>query len=226
MDLRRSELLIGKENVDKIKNIKVFIVGLGGVGGQALEMIVRSGVLNISIMDYDVFEESNINRQILCTNENIGKSKVDEAEKRIKSISPLCKVKKYKVKLDGTFLDKNIIDADYIIDACDDVKAKLELVKYAVKNNIKIISCLGVGNKLDPSKLEITNIWKTSYDPLAKKLRNALRKEKINYKLPVVASKEEVIIKNTKEIPSLALVPNAAGIMLASFVINDIINNI
>ncbi len=225
MDLKRSELLIGKDNVDKLKSAHILIVGLGGVGGSALEMIVRSGIENISIIDYDHFEESNINRQILCTRKNINKSKVDEAEKRIKMINSSCNVTKYNIKLDSTFLSNNTLDVNYIIDACDDVKAKVDLIKYAINNNIKIISCLGTGNKLDPIKLEITNIWKTKYDPLAKKIRSILRKEKINYKLPVVSSVEEVIIKNAKEIPSLALVPNAAGILLASYVINDIIKD-
>lgn len=225
MDLKRSELLIGKDNVDKLKSAHILIVGLGGVGGSALEMIVRSGIENISIIDYDHFEESNINRQILCTRKNINKSKVDEAEKRIKMINSSCNVTKYNIKLDSTFLSNNTLDVNYIIDACDDVKAKVDLIKYAINNNIKIISCLGTGNKLDPTKLEITNIWKTKYDPLAKKIRSILRKEKINYKLPVVSSVEEVIIKNAKEIPSLALVPNAAGILLASYVINDIIKD-
>ena len=225
MNLKRSELLIGKDNLNKLKNAHVLIVGLGGVGGSALEIIVRSGIENISIIDYDHFDASNINRQILCTRKNINKSKVDEAEKRIKMINSSCNVTKYNVKLDSTFLSNNTLDVNYIIDACDDVKAKVDLIKYAINNNIKIISCLGTGNKLDPTKLEITNIWKTKYDPLAKKIRSILRKEKINYKLPVVSSKEEVIIKNAKEIPSLALVPNAAGILLASYVINDIIKD-
>ena len=223
MNLLRSEMLIGKENIKKIENAKVLLAGLGGVGGMALEMIVRCGIKNITIIDYDKFEESNINRQILCTKKSIGKNKVDEAEKRIKKINPSCKVIKYNEKIDNVFLSNNTFDADYIIDAIDDVKAKVELIKYAINNNIKIISCMGTGNKLDPSKLEITNIWKTSYDPLAKKLRSVLRKERINYKLPVVSSEEKGVVNNIKEIPSLALVPNAAGIMLASYVINDII---
>ncbi len=225
MNLQRSELLIGKESVDKLKNTHVLIVGLGGVGGSCLEMIARSGIENISIMDYDNFEESNINRQVLCTIKNINKSKVDEAEKRVKIINPSCSVIMSNVKLDSSFFKNNKLDVNYIIDAIDDVKAKIELIKYAIDNNIKIISCMGTGNKLNPSKLEITDIWKTKYDPLAKKIRNILRKKKINYKLPVVSSSEEVIVKSVKEIPSLALVPNAAGIMLASYVINDVINN-
>lgn len=223
MNLLRSEILIGKDNLNKLKNSKVLIVGLGGVGGMALEMIVRCGIKNITIIDYDKFEESNINRQILCTNKNLNNYKTDEAEKRIKKINPSCKVIKYNEKIDNVFLSNNTFDADYIIDAIDDVKAKVELIKYAIKNNIKIISCLGTGNKLNPSMLKITNIWETSYDPLAKKLRSVLRKERINYKLPVVSSEEKGVVNNIKEIPSLALVPNAAGIMLASYVINDII---
>lgn len=225
MNLQRSMLLLGEDNINKIKNTKVLIVGLGGVGGQALEMLVRCGVGKITIVDYDVFDESNINRQVLCTKNNLNKYKVDEAEKRIKVINPRCNVIKYNVRLNGDFLNNNLINADYIIDACDDVNAKIELVKYALKNNIRIISCLGTGNKLDPTKLKITNIWDTKYDPLAKKIRSLLRKENITYKLPVVTSEEIPLIKNVKEIPSLALVPNAAGILLASYVINDVIND-
>lgn len=223
MNLDRSIKLIGKDNVNKLKNSKVLIVGLGGVGGMALEMLIRSGIENLIIIDYDDFEESNINRQLLCTQKNIGKHKTDEAKLRAKSINPLCNVKKYNVKLDKDFLCNNKLVADYIIDACDDIKAKMELIKYAINNNVKIISCMGTGNKLDPSMLKITNIWKTSYDPLAKKLRQCLRKENITDKIPVVTSEERPLVKNIKEIPSLVLVPNAAGILLASYVINDII---
>lgn len=226
MNLIRSEIVIGKENVNKIKNASVLIVGLGGVGGSALEMIVRSGVENIIIIDYDKFEESNINRQIICLNDNIGEYKTGEAFKRIKKINDECKIKVYNNKIDEFFLKDNHLKVDYVIDACDDIKAKILLIKYAISNNIKIISCLGTGNKLNPSKLKISNIWKTSYDPLAKKLRQCLRKENINYKLPVVYSDEKPLVKGQKTVGSLPMVPNVAGIFTASFVINDIINNL
>ena len=114
-------------------------------------------------------------------------------------------------------------DIDYIIDACDDTNVKIELIKYSIKNNIKIISSMGTGNKLKPELLEITNIWKTNYDPLAKKIRNILRREKINYKLPFVSSKEIPVLKTKNVIGSCSVVPNTAGILLSSYVINDIL---
>ena len=131
----------------------------------------------------------------------------------------------YNIKLTGDNINDIIpVDTDYIIDACDDITAKIEIIKYAIKNNIKIISSMGTANKMDPSKLEITNIWMTNYDPLAKKIRSILRKEGINYKLPVVSSKEETI-KNGSLLGSYAPVCNTAGILLACYVLNDIIKS-
>lgn len=218
----RTKKIIGIDNFTRIKNLSVLIVGIGGVGGSALEMLVRSGIENISIIDYDTFEESNLNRQILSLRNNINKNKVDVAKKRINLINDSCKVKTYKIKLDENF-DCINYKIDYIIDACDDVNAKVALAKYAIKNNIKIISSCGTGNRTHPESLTITNIWKTNYDPLAKKFRHELRKANIKYKIPVVCSKEIPIIKSSGEIGSVSTVPNAAGILLASYVINDII---
>lgn len=219
----RIEKLIGLDNLSKIINAKVLLVGVGGVGGSALEMVIRSGINNITLVDFDTFEESNLNRQILSLENNISKYKVDIAIERILDINPLCNVTTYAEKLDDNFINELDNDYDYIIDACDDVKAKVLLVKFAIKNNIKIISCCGTGNRLDPSKLYITNIWKAEYDPLAKKFRYELRKENIKYKLPVVCSSEIPLIKQNGFVGSLAMVPNAAGILLASYVIKDII---
>lgn len=226
MNLNRSEIILGKENIKKISNAKVLIVGLGGVGGCALEMLVRGGVENITIVDYDRFEESNINRQIICLNNNIGEFKTSEAKKRIKNINANCKVVVYNNKINDNFFKSISLNVDYIIDACDDISAKISLIKYSIENNVKIITCMGTGNKIDPTRLKITNIWKTNYDPLARKLRQKMRKENINYALPVVCSDEEPLIKTKKTVGSLPMVPNAAGIFLASFVINDIINNL
>ena len=220
----RLEKIIGNEKIKKLKKSKVLIVGLGGVGGSAFEMLVRSNILNIYVCDFDTFEISNLNRQILSTSNNIGLSKTDVAEKRASEINSKCNVIKinYKLTIDN-INDLLPIDIDYIIDACDDVKVKIELIKFAIKNNIKIISSMGTGNKLNPSLLEITNIWNTKYDPLAKKIRYLLRKEKIYFKLPVVSSKEITFIKTDGKVGSFAPVTNAAGILLASYVLNDII---
>lgn len=219
----RTEKIIGKDNLYKLQNAVILIVGIGGVGGAALEMIVRSGIENIILVDYDAFEESNLNRQILSLTNNVGESKTYVAEKRVQEINPACNINIYNQKVDEDFIEKLTYNIDYIIDACDDVRAKVLLTKYAIKNNIKIISACGTGNRLKPEHLKITNIWKTEYDPLAKAFRHALRKEKVYYKLPVVASLEKPVIKDDGYVGSVATVPNAAGILLASYVINDII---
>lgn len=220
--LDRTKIIIGSEKINLITKTSVLIVGLGGVGSSALEMLVRSGISNLFVVDYDVFEESNLNRQILCLRNNIGALKVEVAKKRIESINPDARATCLNLKVkDG--MDDVLPKTDYIIDACDDINAKIMLIKFAIKNNIKIISSCGTGNRIKPELLKITNIWKTEYDPLAKKLRYTLRKERINYKLPVVCSIEKPI-KTKDIIGSVAMVPNAAGILLASYVINDIIN--
>lgn len=215
--------VIGEDNLTKLMNARVLLVGIGGVGGSSLEMLARSGILNITVIDYDKFEITNLNRQILSLYENIGENKVDVARKRVLSINNKCNIKTYNSLVDESFLDNLEADFDYIIDACDDMNAKVLLVKYAIKNNIKIISSCGTGNKINPEALSITNIWKTYNDPLAKKFRYLLRKEGINYKLPVVSSSEVPILKTKDIIGSVSIVPNTAGIFLASYVINDIL---
>ena len=220
----RIEKIINKDAFLSIKRLSILIVGIGGVGGCALEMLARSGIEKINIIDFDRFEESNLNRQILSLKNNIGEEKVKVAKKRISMINPLCNVKIYNEKINEGF--NGIEDEiDYIIDACDDVKAKVALVKYALKNNIKIISSCGTGNRLHPEKLIVTNIWKTNNDPLAKKFRHELKKEGIYYKLPVISSEEKPITKTRGYVGYISTVPNAAGILLASYVLNDVIKN-
>lgn len=215
--------LIDDEDMQKIQNTNILLVGVGGVGGYTLESLIRSGFKDITLIDGDFIVESNLNRQIIARNDNLGQMKVEEAKLRALSIN-----KEADIKNINTFLTKENFNIyvneqyDYIIDACDDVKIKIELIKYAKRNNIKIISCLGTGKKLDPTKLEITSLNKTFNDPLAKKLRYELRKEGLDLKIPVVFSKEEV--KDTKEIIGSAIfVPASAGILLASYVFNDTI---
>jgi tRNA A37 threonylcarbamoyladenosine dehydratase len=223
MDMfERTRKIVDDEKINKLKNTSVLLVGVGGVGGSCLEMLIRSGINYITIIDFDDFEESNLNRQILSLTNNIGKSKVLIAEERIKLINPNVLVKAINAKVDDNL---SLPLTDYIIDACDDINAKVLLVKHAIKHNIKIISSCGTGNRIKPDKLYISNIWKTEYDPLAKKLRYTLRKENIDYKLPVVCSKEIPLIKQSGKIGSMAMVPNSAGILLASYVINDIIRS-
>ena len=131
--------VIGEDNLTKLMNARVLLVGIGGVGGSSLEILARSGILNITVIDYDKFEITNLNRQILSLYENIGENKVDVARKRVLSINNKCNIKTYNFLVDESFLDNLEADFDYIIDACDDMNAKVLLVKYAIKNNIKII---------------------------------------------------------------------------------------
>lgn len=219
----RLELLIGKENVEKISKINVLIVGIGGVGGTALEALVRSGVKNITIIDKDVFSESNLNRQILSTRDSIGLYKVDVGIDRCKSINPNVNITGLKINLD----EKNVNELeyfDYIIDACDDINAKLALMQYANKNNINLISSMGTGKRLNPSNVIITRLDKTSNDPLAKKMRYEARKRGLKLNIPVVCSKEEPI-NNDRIISSSIFVPSTAGLMLAYYIIEKVIND-
>lgn len=219
----RLELLIGKENIEKISKINVLIVGIGGVGGTALEALVRSGVKNITIIDKDVFSESNLNRQILSTRDSIGLYKVDVGINRCKNINPDVNITGLKINLD----EKNVNELeyfDYIIDACDDINAKLALMQYANKNNINLISSMGTGKRLNPSNVIITRLDKTSNDPLAKKMRYEARKRGLKLNIPVVCSKEEPI-NNDRIIASSIFVPSTAGLMLAYYIIEKVIND-
>ena len=218
----RLRLIFDENDLKKLKNIKVLLVGLGGVGGMAFEILIRSGVSIITVCDYDTFELSNLNRQVLSNLNNIGKKKVLVAKEYVLNVNNEVKIDCIDEKISEDFLSNYNKKYDYIIDACDDLKAKISLIKYSLKNNIKIITCCGTGNKINPEKLTITNIFNTNYDPLAKKIRNELRKEKINKKIMVVSSSEEPIRKD-KNIGSIATVTNYAGILLASYVINDIL---
>lgn len=219
----RLEQVVGKINLEKLAKNKVLLVGLGGVGGACFDSLVRSGIGSIYICDFDIFEETNLNRQLLSNKDTIGLKKVDIANYYAKKINDNCNIISYSTKLTKDNINDIIPNnINYIIDACDDINVKVALVKYAIKNNIKIISSMGTGNKLNPEKLEITNIWKTNYDPLAKKMRVLLKKENISYKLPVVSSCE-VPIKSGNFVGSFSPVVNTAGLLLASYVLNDII---
>ena len=215
--------LIGEENLNKIKNTKILLVGIGGVGGFTLECLVRSGFENITIIDGDTIDESNLNRQLITNKENINHFKVDEALNRYNKINSSLNLKGIKAFLTKENFQNYIKDDyDYIIDACDDIFIKVELIRYAEEKGIKIISALGTGKKLNPTYLQITTLDKTENDPLAKKLRNLVRKENLNIKIPVVFSKEEVRNKD-KVIASAIFVPATAGIYLANYVFLDII---
>lgn len=223
--LERLELLIG-DKINDIKTKKVLIIGLGGVGSYACEALVRSGIENFVIVDYDKIDISNLNRQLMTNQSNIGEFKTDEIEKRMLSINSNCKIEKFTKRIDmdniGELFNTNI---DYVIDACDTLSVKLELIRICKKKDIKLISSMGTGNKIDPSRLKIIDIRKTSYDPLAKRIRKMVKDERIKGKVMVVASDEVGYTKVEKTIPSNSFVPATAGLLLASYVIRDIVGD-
>lgn len=221
----RLELLI-KDKIKNIHNKRILVIGLGGVGSYAVEALVRSGIENITIVDNDKISITNLNRQLMTYQSNIGMYKTDEIEKRILNINPNCKVSKITkfITLDNINEIFNN-DFDYIVDACDTISVKLELIRISKRKNIKLISCMGTGNKMDPTRLKIIDIRKTSYDPIAKIIRKMVKDEKISGKVMVVCSDEEPFTKVTKEIPSNSFVPATAGLLCASFIINDIVGD-
>ncbi len=219
----RLELLIG-DKINKIHSKHVLVIGLGGVGSYAVEALIRSGIENITIVDKDVIDITNLNRQLMTTFDNIGKYKTDEIEKRIISINPNCKVKKITKNIDLNNIDELFIDnIDYVVDACDTLSVKMELIRICKRKDIKLISSMGTGNKMDPSRLKIMDIKKTNYDPLAKKIRKMIRDEKINGKVMVICSDEQPNVKINKIIPSNSFVPATSGLLCASYIINDIV---
>ena len=231
----RTELLIGEDGVEKLKNAKVAIFGIGGVGSYVVEGLARAGVGTLVLVDNDEVSVSNINRQIIATYKTIGKSKIEVAKERILEINPDAKVEIYKEFFEPTSREIFNESFDYIIDAIDTVTSKIELVIRANKYSVPIISCMGTGNKLDPTKFEITDINKTSVCPLAKVMRKELRTRGIK-KLKVLYSKEEPIKfkdnqendnnESRKKFPgSISFVPSVAGLIIAGEVIKDIIKN-
>lgn len=246
-EFSRTELLIKKEGIEKLQNVKIAIFGLGGVGSFVVEGLVRVGVKNFVLIDDDKICLTNLNRQIIATRKTIGRYKVDVMKERILEINPDCNVETHQeFFMPGS--ETNIItnDLSYVIDCVDTVTAKLEIITQCKDKNIPVISAMGTGNKLDPSKFEITDIYKTCVCPLAKAMRKELRKRNIK-DLKVIYSKEEPIkideysnsscktncicppgtkrkctIKN--QVPgSISFVPSVAGLMMAGEVVREII---
>ena len=215
--------VISEDDLNKIKKVNVLILGIGGVGGYALETLARIGVENFIIIDNDLVEESNLNRQIISLHSNIGKYKVDVAESRILDINPNINVIKIR-----DFITKYNIDnifnyhIEYIVDACDTVTTKVLLIKKVKEKDITLISCMGTGNRIDPTKVKILDIYMTKNDPLAKIMRKLLKDEHIK-KQDVIYS-EELPIKNGSRTPgSTSLVPSTAGIYAAYYIIKKIL---
>ena len=215
--------LIGEDNVNKLKKANVLIVGLGGVGGYALETLVRSGIYNLTIVDGDIVELSNLNRQIISKRDVIGRPKALVAQARTLEINPDVNLRVINEFIsEDNFSLLNIDSFDYVIDACDDLNLKLLLIKNADK--YKLISSMGTANKMDMTRFKITTIDKTSYDPLAKIIRKKIKEEKIRTKFKVVSSDEKVM-KNGTKLGTIAYMPAVSGLLCASYVINDIIDN-
>ena len=232
----RTEMLLGKDAVEKLKNSRVAIFGIGGVGGYALEALVRAGIGEIDIIDSDDVAVSNINRQILATTQTVGQKKVDVAEARAKEINPDIKINKYPIfYLPETADTFDFANYDYIIDAIDTVSGKMELIKRANEIGTPIICSMGTGNKLDPSAFEVADIYKTSVCPLAKVMRGLCKKAGIKH-LKVVYSKELPLTPHEIEgaekkgtlgrtsPASCSFVPPVAGFILAGEVVKDLIS--
>lgn len=217
----RFKKIITTEEFENIKNKCVIIIGVGGVGGYAVESLVRAGIEKIIIIDHDIIDKTNINRQIIALNSTIGKVKVEVLKERILDINPRCEVIAIK-----EFIDSNNINnllkykPNFIVDACDTINTKKEIIKLALNNNIKFITCMGTGNKLDPSKLEITKLEKTINDPLARILRKWAKDEKIIGKITVLSSKELPKKISDRTPGSTSFVPPSAGLLIASHIIN------
>ena len=221
MEFSRFKMLVD-DKFNDIINLKVLILGVGGVGGYVAESLARCGVLDISIVDSDIVDITNINRQIIALHSTIGMKKVEVLKNRLLDINPKCIVFTY-----DTFYsidNKDIIfdkKYDYIIDCCDTIKSKELIIKEAIKRNIKIISSMGAGFKLDPTKIKIAKLKNTSYDKIAKLLRYNLRFNKELLNIPVVYS-TEIITKKNKIIASNSYIPAIFGLYITSYIINDI----
>ena len=218
--------MLGKDKVDSFKNKVILIAGVGGVGGTALEALVRSGFDCFILIDFDVVDVSNLNRQILYTSEDIGKRKIDVAKRRILSINSSAKIEVIDAKIESNTFINVTQKVDFIIDAIDYVPGKLELYRYALTNNIPLISSLGMGNRIDPSKVKITKLNKTEGDPLARKIRYECKTNGFDLKkITVVFSSEIPLIKSNKP-GSMMMVPSTAGLLIAQFVIEHIGGNL
>lgn len=228
----RLELLIGKENIDKLSKAHILVFGVGGVGGYVVEALVRSGIGHITIVDNDEVSLTNLNRQIIATRETIGHKKVQVMRERILSINPDCDVK----TLEMFYLPENadtidLTQYDYVIDAIDTITSKIHLAVHCEQLSVPLISSMGTGNKMNPAMLEVSDIYKTSVCPLAKVMRRELKARRVKH-LKVVYSKELPIKPtqskeetNKRTIPgSTAFVPASAGLLIASEVIKDLLN--
>lgn len=234
----RTKMLLSEEKFNLLASKKVIVFGLGGVGSYVLEALARAGIQNIDIVDSDVVNITNINRQIIAIDKTVGKTKVEVCKERILSINPDAQVNCYQLFVNSETINEiNLKNYDYIIDAIDTVTSKLLLIKEAKKQNINVISCMGTGNKLDASKFTITDISKTKVCPLAKVIRKELKKLNIKNVKVLYSTEEPIdITKNIQDMKinieskgngyvpaSISYVPAVAGLLIAGEVIRDLI---
>ena len=221
----RLSKVIGSSMVEYLHGKKVLVLGCGGVGGYVVEALARSNIGTLFLVDYDIVEETNLNRQIVALSSTIGKKKVDVLEERIKDISLGCNV----IKICEFINEENIeqlfsYDFDFFVDACDSIGTKKAVIKECLKRNIPFLSSMGTGNRLDPSQLEIMDIRKTNYDPIARILRKFIKDEKIKEKVLVLSS-HEIPMKNHERTPgSTSFVPPSAGLLIASYIVRYFID--
>lgn len=220
----RLSLLINEDNLKKLQSKKVVVFGLGGVGGSCVDALARSGIMNFTLVDNDEVNITNINRQLIANLNTVGKKKVDVMEEHLLSINEDIEINKLCLFYTNDDKSIDLSKFDYVIDCIDTVSSKIHIIEQCNSLGIKVISALGCGNKLDPTKVEITDLSKTSYDPLAKVMRRELGLRGIKH-LKVVYSKEQSKIssKDKKQLGSSAFVPPVAGIFIASEVIKDLI---
>lgn len=222
---QREKMLIGEERFNKLKNTHIGVFGVGGVGSFVVEALVRAGIGKLTLIDFDIIEESNLNRQMHTNINNIGKSKVDEMVKRAKLINPDIDIvgihNKYNEETHEEIFDKNW---DYIIDAIDMVNSKILLIKKAKENNIPMISSMGTANKMDPKKFQIDDIKNTSMCPLARIIRKRLRDDKIkNVKVLYSTEKPTNFSKDNSLKGTISFIPSSAGLIIAGEAINDLL---
>ena len=217
----RTEIVVGKQNMKKIKNANILVLGVGGVGGYVVEMLVRLGVEKLTIVDFDKVDKTNINRQTIAYQSTIGKSKVQLFEERVKDINANCQLNTYNCKISSDNLSEIILqEFDYVIDAIDDLNAKVEVAKYCTQKNINLLSSMGTGNRYrDIPKFEVCDIYKTSYDKLAKKFRKLLKDEGVE-RLDVVYTKQPP--EQTTSLGSVVYYPLMCAGTIVSFVANKI----
>ena len=223
MNLQRCEVLLGSKQLQKIKNSCILVFGVGGVGGYAVEMLVRCGVSKIILVDFDKVDETNINRQIIALNSTIGQSKVSVMKNRILDINPDSIVETFEERVSSDNISKFFKEKiDFVVDAIDSLNDKVALIKYCKENNINIVSALGAGNRVGIPNFEVCDIYKTQNDGLARKLRKLLKDEGI-LDLAVVYTKDTPQKTENNIVGSIAYYPAMSGCMIASYVVNKII---